>query len=123
MTPERIDDDHLLQMTDILGKLPDKLLSKWIRSKNYFGPGGERIQKPALEVLSLEDYLIKGKPHDMGGQEADLLLSLLRKLLQYDPANRPSTGEILMHPWFARGHAPYRRSSSIDVSSPTSDTI
>jgi non-specific serine/threonine protein kinase len=39
---DKEDDDHLLQLSDILGPLPDHLYQLWTRSSNYFA--ADRIQ-------------------------------------------------------------------------------
>ncbi|KAK3938162.1 serine/threonine-protein kinase SRPK3 [Diplogelasinospora grovesii] len=40
---ESLDDDHLIQLTDIIQPLPGSLLVKWPRATRYYGPDGERL--------------------------------------------------------------------------------
>ncbi|KIW09662.1 hypothetical protein PV08_12077 [Exophiala spinifera] len=105
------DDDHLLQMNDILGPLPEAWLKhKWPRANQYFGPNRERLdpnagqnagyqQEPYIDE-PLELLFEKNKPEDMDGTEASVITSLIRSILQYDPSQRPSAAKLLEHPWF-----------------------
>ncbi len=49
----------------------------------------------------IREYLFEYKPEDMNEAEADSFLSLVRQMLQYDPAKRISAREALKHPWLA----------------------
>ncbi|RMD39982.1 hypothetical protein DV735_g5141, partial [Chaetothyriales sp. CBS 134920] len=104
---ESTDDDHLLQMNDILEPLPDSWLQgKWPRASTYFGPGGERIGPPSetedglyidepLEV-KFQEY----KPSEIDDVEAGVITLLIRSILKYEPSQRPTPGELLKHAWF-----------------------
>jgi serine/threonine protein kinase len=37
----------------------------------------------------------------MDDEEVQVLSSLLQTMLHYDPSKRPSTSDLLQHPWFA----------------------
>lgn len=41
--PNTIDDEHLIKLPDVMGRLPDRLFSSWRRGSKYFGPDGERL--------------------------------------------------------------------------------
>ncbi|KAF9876997.1 serine/threonine-protein kinase SRPK3 [Colletotrichum karsti] len=43
LSDEAMKDEHLIQMTDILGPLPDEFLSSWPAVSRYYGPEGERL--------------------------------------------------------------------------------
>ena len=43
---EEADDDHILDLIDVLQPLPDNLMSKWPRAEKWIGPNGERLQPP-----------------------------------------------------------------------------
>lgn len=107
---EENDDDHLLQMIDTLGQPPPEIFAKWPRRARYFdenlklirsdvGPSdatdGEVFQGP-----SLEEAFEESKPDGMEAEESARVLGLLRRLLQYDPSQRPSTTELLEDIWF-----------------------
>lgn len=40
------------------------------------------------------------KPSELDGKEGCLILGLLRYVLKYGPAERPSVVDILNHPWY-----------------------
>ncbi|KAI9931092.1 hypothetical protein MW887_010749 [Aspergillus wentii] len=110
---EEIDDDHFLQFHDILGPLPGRLIAQYPRAHLYCNEAGEIITRyigkipegadPAgLEPLpSLEECFDKKKPAELSDEEAGVVKKLLRWILDYDPAKRPSASELLAHPWFA----------------------
>ncbi|KAK5167389.1 uncharacterized protein LTR77_007088 [Saxophila tyrrhenica] len=103
-------DSHLLEMTDVLGPLPPALYEKWDRRHRYFGPGGEAIRTgvgpdepskyPMAFIAPLEERFGEAKPEEMGKEETAQVLALIRRILQYDPALRPSTAELLEDEWF-----------------------
>ncbi|KAF3113856.1 hypothetical protein TWF706_009222 [Orbilia oligospora] len=91
-------DNSLLQMHMILGPLPENLHARWARSGKYFQPGSmehynsmiggpEGIPSP---VPNMEATVRQALP-----EEAEVILSLLREILNYDPLKRPSALEIL----------------------------
>lgn len=110
---EKEDDDHLLQLKDILGPLPDHLYQLWTRSSNYFDAGriqyngffGEVLEGTDLlsaKMEPLEQFFGSVKPESMTTKEGKAVTVLLRRLLQYDPAKRPTPTEILEDLWFSR---------------------
>ncbi|EFY94306.1 serine protein kinase [Metarhizium robertsii ARSEF 23] len=103
------DDNHLLSLTARLGARPDELFTHWKTSTLYFtgrelfncqlggvAKGGEPLM---LEQTSMEDWFDQACP-DLDEEEGRQVKSLIRRILQYDPANRPSPVEILSDPWF-----------------------
>ncbi|KAK5655244.1 hypothetical protein OQA88_5811 [Cercophora sp. LCS_1] len=105
------DDDHLLMLTARLGPLPDELFQQWKTSSLYFTPerqlyncelgGVPEGQEPLMiEQTSMERLFDKAGP-DVDEEEASRVKALIRRILQYDPAKRPSTAEILCDPWFS----------------------
>ena len=104
------DDDHLLALTAQLGALPDELFKHWKMSSLYFTPerklfncnlgGVEKGEEPLmLEQISMEELFDEAGP-DLDQNEAHQVKALIRRILQYDPAKRPSPKEILLDPWF-----------------------
>ncbi|KAI9654486.1 MAG: hypothetical protein M1821_006576 [Bathelium mastoideum] len=57
-------------------------------------PSEPFINKP------LEAQFDKNKPDDIGPEEAKVVTDLIRQVLQYDPAKRPTAAQLLEHPWF-----------------------
>jgi non-specific serine/threonine protein kinase len=103
-------DHHLLLFNDTLGPLPHHLYSLWSRSSRYYT--SERVlfntfleEVPeGTDLLSakskpLEELFDEQRP-DMSDSEAKQIYDLLRRILQYDPAKRPTPAELLKDPWF-----------------------
>lgn len=105
------DDNHLLQLSDILGPLPDHVYSRWTRSSRYFDADRVHFNSYLCEMpegtdllevrgLPLEQFFDSLKPSEMDDDEANEVKALLRQILQYDAAKRPTAKEILQNPWF-----------------------
>lgn len=41
---EQTNDEHLIQLSEVLGPLPAALAGRWRRRESYFGPDGERLR-------------------------------------------------------------------------------
>lgn len=106
------DDDQLLNLSIRLGPLPDDLYKLWDNSSLYFTPervpynfrlgGASGDKEPFMfETETLEEMFDKAKV-DMSDEEAKMVKALLRRILQYDTAMRPSAGEILGDTWFTQ---------------------
>lgn len=104
------DDDYLLTLSERLGPLPDELFEQWKTSSLYYTPEGELFncslgavgegEEPLmLEQRSMEERFDEAAP-DVGEGEATKVKALIRRILRYDPAERPSAAEILGDPWF-----------------------
>jgi len=109
---DETNDDHFLQLFNLLGPLPRGILSKWARSDVYFNLDGENIKSyigelpegfdlndlqplPPLEVLFDQE-----KPVDMRDEDSKQIKHVLRWILQYDDTKRPSASQLLSDPWF-----------------------
>ena len=106
------DDDHLLQLNDLLGALPEELYRNWATASRYFTPerklfncnveeagDGEEREPLMIEQKSMEEMFDEAKP-DLNAEEAGKVKVLIRRILHYDPAQRPSAVELLRDPWF-----------------------
>ncbi|KAF9885810.1 hypothetical protein FE257_012392, partial [Aspergillus nanangensis] len=104
------DDDHLLSLTTLLGALPDEFFRNWKNSSLYFTPerqlfncqlnGVSPGEEPLMvEQASMEEFFDQAEP-DLDKEEAHKVKALIRWILQYDPATRPSPAKILSDPWF-----------------------
>lgn len=104
-------DDYLLALHARLGVLPEDLFKHWKNSAQYFtadrklyncrlGGVSEGEEPLLIEDYSMEQMFDMASP-EIGQAEAEQIKTLVRKILQYNPAKRPSAEEILMDPWFA----------------------
>jgi len=95
----RKNDDHLAQMTELIGDIDNV---RWLKScenwEDFYTPSIKlkRIKEtkdwPVFKVLT-EKYRLKHL-------EAQLLADFLGKMLRWSPSDRPSAREMLKHPWF-----------------------
>lgn len=102
---KEIDDQHLIEMNNVIGALPEKLTANWkpsnayakcIGSHGHITPPQDIKPKPILEA-----HFDNMKPATIDDNEASQIKSLLRSMLQYEPSKRPSVDEVLAHPWLA----------------------
>jgi len=99
------DDDHLIQLNDIIRPLPDSMMAVWPRASKWYGPNRQRLQpynsgEPYIHE-SLEVLFAQHKPAEIDNEESAVLCSLMLQILEYDPAKRPSAVDLLKHPWFS----------------------
>nr|XP_028600141.1 dual specificity protein kinase CLK3 isoform X3 [Podarcis muralis] len=106
--------EHLVMMEKILGPIPQHMIRK-TRKQKYFHKGslvwdentsdGRYVQE---NCKPLQTYML----HDSA--EHMQLFSLMRQMLAFDPAQRITFGEALLHPFFAGLSAEERRLSCRD---------
>jgi len=115
------DDEVIMQMVPLLGKLPEPWWSSWKARERWYKVDrtplvNPRTGKPYMLMDTLEELLSgsspsgdepKGKKNEAGGfivqiEESKVLGSLLRSILKYDPKGRPSVEAVLEHSWFKR---------------------
>lgn len=58
--------------------------------------------EPYTPDLQLAGRFMRDKNPGMSQDEAEAALDLLQKILQYDPSTRPTTTELLRHPWIEK---------------------
>ncbi|KAF2177563.1 serine/threonine-protein kinase SRPK3 [Zopfia rhizophila CBS 207.26] len=99
------DDDHLIQLNDVIRPLPDSIMAAWPRASKWYKPNRQRLQpysndEPYIHQ-SLEVLFAEHKPAEIDNEESAVLCSLMQQILEYDPAKRPSAVDLLKHPWFS----------------------
>ncbi len=106
-------DEILAAAVGLFGKLPDPWWSKWEEREEWCTNDGKRVGKNENDVATLEvalDNELVVMPVINGQQikkvlavhrdEQKILGDLLRRLLRYDPEERPTVEEALQHDWF-----------------------
>lgn len=61
--------------------------------------GSSRGARPVPQ--SLEEAFEMNKPRDLSDEDAHETVALVRSILQYEPAKRPSIETLLRNPWFS----------------------
>ncbi|KAM3464282.1 hypothetical protein NHJ6243_002589 [Beauveria neobassiana] len=98
----------IAQHVDALGPLPSDWWSRWQERGDYFGENGNSIQGqyggPTLNK-AFDDWLHKNRVEfEVGSfseEEKTAFLQLLRRMLSYDPLQRPTADEVLKSGWIA----------------------
>lgn len=106
--------DLFCQLNHTLGKVPDYDRKAWRRNGrrssakcNHLPPTHRvyfREDRPDL-YESLEARFSRAKHPDLADAEAIGVIMLIRKMLTYDPFERPTAEELLKHPWFVEAAA------------------
>ncbi|KIH91389.1 serine protein kinase [Sporothrix brasiliensis 5110] len=60
-------------------------------------------------LQTMEEKLVRLAPMDMTNAQARQVQQLIRRMLQYDPKERPTAEELLQDPWFQDGHEGRKR--------------
>jgi serine/threonine protein kinase len=82
------DDDHLIQLNDVICPLPEWMMQAWPRASKWYGP-------------DLDKLFEENRSPEIGDEESKILLQLMRQIFEYDPQLRPTAEELLKHPWFS----------------------
>ncbi|OAA69875.1 protein kinase domain-containing protein [Cordyceps fumosorosea ARSEF 2679] len=98
----------IAQHVDALGPLPSRWWSRWEERHDYFDEDGNSIQGkyggPTLNK-AFDDWLHKYRAKFNAGvfseEEKTAFLQLLRRMLSYDPLQRPTADEVLKSGWVA----------------------
>jgi len=101
-------DECLAQMVEIIGPLPPALSSKWPNFSRCITADGtlrlfdESLGRAPAHIPPLEDLVHQFHPPDATEEDMNLLGQLLRAMLQYNPADRPTAEELLEFEWLKR---------------------
>ncbi|KAJ7240862.1 kinase-like domain-containing protein [Mycena haematopus] len=93
------DDDHMAQIIELLGDLPDHVRKAGRWSGEFFDPNGKLLHIPNLRPWPLSAVL-----HDkylFPQPDADAISEFLLPMLQLDPDERMSAGDLVLHEWLA----------------------
>ncbi|KAL2867596.1 kinase-like domain-containing protein [Aspergillus lucknowensis] len=112
---ELTDELHFVDMYNVLGFPTDQALRDrhWPAWRKYFTPTGEPIQHVIRErtrdfdaagvpiIRSLQGLLADLLGENISPEELKSTNDLLRALLEFDPAKRFTTTDVMNHKWFA----------------------
>ncbi|EHA48913.1 CMGC protein kinase [Pyricularia oryzae 70-15] len=88
---------HLAHMVALLGPPPLDFLKRSATSAKYWDDDGKwKGSVPIPSPTSLESRFTQ-----FDGERKTIFLDFIRKLLAWDPQQRPSSGDAYMHPWLA----------------------
>lgn len=91
------DEDHLALMMELLGPLPQSLIEKGQYSREFFTRSGELRHIRRLNFWSLRDVL--GEKYKLPPEDAVGLAQFLAPMLIFEPAQRATAAEALLHPF------------------------
>lgn len=103
------EDEMVCQQVDVLGPLPKKWFKDWENGPEFFNenglPKGGRQLWPSLEKI-FEEFLQKYRRHDgvgeLGEEEKVAFLELMRRMLRFEPDERPTIAEVLQSEWVTK---------------------
>ncbi|KAF2847505.1 kinase-like protein [Plenodomus tracheiphilus IPT5] len=99
------DDDHLVQLNDVIRPLPDSMMQAWPRAGKWYGEDRQRLQPYSDEESYIHDSIdklfVENRSPEIDEEESRVLVALMRRILEYDPLVRPTAEDLLKHPWFA----------------------
>jgi len=91
------DDDHMAQIIELVGDLPDHVRKSGRWSGEFFDSKGKLIH-----IQNLRPWPLSAVLHDkylFPQPEADAISNFLLPMLQVDPDGRMSAGELVLHEW------------------------
>lgn len=99
------DDDHILQLNDVIRPLPDSMIQAWPRVNKWYGPNRQRLQpysddEPYIHK-PMDKLFRENKSPEIDDDESTILVALMLQILEFDPQLRPSAEDLLKHPWFS----------------------
>jgi len=98
-------------MQSLVGPLPIRFRAFWQNHDVFFDEKLERTDmcvggyeksegSEKEQPDSIEEVFMRRRPEEVDEVEAAEITRVLRKILQLDPDNRPTTAELLEDPWF-----------------------
>lgn len=91
------DDDHIAQMMELLGRMPDYMALGGIKSRRFFDRTGHLRRIRGLNLWPLKKVLMEKYRYEQS--EALAFTDFLLPMLRWDPDKRASAEEMLNHPW------------------------
>ncbi|OMJ93920.1 hypothetical protein SteCoe_2971 [Stentor coeruleus] len=102
------DEDHLAQMIETLGIMPQSWALSGQYAKKFLNRRGELKNIKQLKIWLLKDVLIEKYRFKLS--EAELLNNFLLPMLEFRPEKRITADLCLEHPWLVSGSVDYKMS-------------
>ena len=90
---------HLAEMVDLLGPPPPMLVARGNRASEFFSNDGQFL---VPELLSKRQVSLEERETTLSGQDKDLFLRMVRKMLQWEPEKRATAGELANDEWIRK---------------------
>lgn len=103
--PQEADDEQIVNMITRLGPLPADLCSHWAHADKFVNAAGVLLEADpdyepdGMNYGDLAQAVRCAKPKGMSDEDAECFRDFIASMLQYDPSKRPSTTQLLQHPW------------------------
>ncbi|XP_059188421.1 SRSF protein kinase 3 [Centropristis striata] len=94
-----LEEDHIAQIMELLGKIPPPVVMSGKYSAEYFSRRGELRRVGPLKLWSLYDVLVE-KYHFLL-EDATGFSDFLLRMLDFHPERRATAAQCLLHPWLA----------------------
>uniref|UniRef100_A0A8C7WW65 non-specific serine/threonine protein kinase n=1 Tax=Oryzias sinensis TaxID=183150 RepID=A0A8C7WW65_9TELE len=91
------DEDHIALITELLGKVPRKVIAAGKYSREFFSKKGDLRHITKLKPWSLFDVLVE--KYGWSPEDASQFTQFLLPMLEMVPEKRASASECLNHPW------------------------
>lgn len=91
------DDDHIAQIMELLGPLPEYLMATGRNVRSFFNSRGELRNITRLKYWPLKEVLVE--KYNMTPPEAQEVSDFLLPMLELDPRKRADAGGMINHPW------------------------
>ncbi|XP_032997325.1 SRSF protein kinase 3-like isoform X1 [Lacerta agilis] len=91
------DDDHVVRIIELLGRIPPKVALFWKRATTFFNRQGALLRMSWLSPYDL--YHILMDKYSWPKHQASPLASFLLPMLEYAPERRAAADRCLQHPW------------------------
>ncbi|OMJ69572.1 hypothetical protein SteCoe_32661 [Stentor coeruleus] len=105
------DEDHLAQMIETLGLMPQKWALSGMYSKKLLNRNGELKSVRQLKIWLLKDVLIEKYRFKIN--EANMLNDFLQPMLVFRPEKRITADLCLEHPWLNPGQSDFKMSDEV----------
>ncbi|KAK2745268.1 hypothetical protein FQN57_003963 [Myotisia sp. PD_48] len=90
------DQKHLAYITSLLGQPPKDLLMKGKRTSMFYDPDGT-LKGPKDQIP--KDFTFENSLSTIEGQEKEMFLAFVRRMVRWKPEERSTAQELLTDPW------------------------